>query len=371
MKKRTIITTTFLPVVALLLFIGCTAIKSIGKYPTKEQEAAFAQLPNYKDGMFRSPYPRLDTIDRDTVRRRHGFFSKERTSRFKKPKLSRDMPHVKVNLRDTLFDQLTVVWFGHSSYLIQSGSVNILVDPVFSGYGSPVSFVNKCYDGSNVYRVEDLPGIRLLLLTHDHYDHTDYKTVRKYRKSVGQVVLPLGMGRTLKYWGYKPEQFTEVNWGDSIQIADDVLLIATPAQHFSGRYTTKNKTLWTSYVLQIHGYRLFLGGDGGYNKHYADIGETYGPFDLAILENGQYSPYWTHNHSYPEQTARAAADLKAKMILPVHWAKFSATYHPWNDPVKRLLPAADSLGIPVTVPRIGEPYTIGQPAKREVWWEFE
>ncbi len=352
-----------------LFMIGCAAIKSIGKYPDEEQEAVFAGQPNYRDGGFRAPYPRLDTIDRDTVPR--GIFRKERTGRFKKPKLSREMPHVIVNLRDTVFEQLTVVWFGHSSYLIQSGGFNILVDPVFSGYGSPVSFVNRSIDGSNVYRLDDLPPARLLLLTHDHYDHMDYKTVRQYRKSAGQVVAPLGMGRTLAYWGYKPEQFTELNWGDSLQIAGDICLIATPAQHFSGRYTKKNKTLYTSYVLKIHGYRLFLGGDGGYNKHFKDIGEQYGPFDLAILENGQYSPHWPHNHSFPEQTVQAAIDLHAKMILPVHWAKFYASYHPWNEPIERLLPVADSLGMPVTVPRIGEPYTLGQPPKREVWWDFE
>ncbi len=351
-----------------LLVVACSAIRSTGRYPSKKQQAEFAQLPNYQNGEFQNPYKRTDTVNRPAVRRK--VFSKERYGRFKKPVLSREMPSVKTNLKDTAFRAPTVTWFGHSSYLIQSNGFNILVDPVFSGYGSPLRFVNKNYDGSNIYRVDDLPYIDLLILTHDHYDHMDYKTVRKLRKTVDRVIVPLGVGRTLEYWGYDPSRFREVNWYDSVSPAPEVLLVSTPTQHFSGRRNKRRKTLWTSYVLEIHGYRLFLSGDGGYNRHFVDIGNQYGPFDLALLENGQYSIYWS-SHCFPEQTAQAAADLKTEMILPIHWAKFRATYHTWNDPIKRLLPRADSLGIPVTVPRIGEPYTVGDAPKREVWWDFD
>jgi L-ascorbate metabolism protein UlaG (beta-lactamase superfamily) len=365
MKRHSKIVTVLL--CGSLLAVACSAIRSTGHYPSKRQEAAFANLPNYRDGSFRNLYPRLDT----TPRPHRSGFNKERYGRFVKPKLSQAMPSVKVNLKDTVFAAPTVVWFGHSSYLIQSRGVNLLVDPVLSGYGSPLWFINRNFEGSNVYALDDLPTIDLLLLTHDHYDHTDYKTVRKLRKTNVKVVAPLGMGRTLDFWGYAPRQFREVNWNDSVRIAPDILLVSTPVQHFSGRRNRRNKTLWTSYVLEIHGYRIFIGGDGGYNRHFADIGRQYGPFDLALLENGQYSMYWTSNHCYPEQTAQAAADLNARMIMPVHWAKFIATYHTWNDPVKRLLPCVDSLGIPATVPRIGEPYTLGDAPKRDLWWNFE
>lgn len=353
-----------------LIFVGsCSAIRSTGKYPSKKGEAEFEKLPNYMNGEFQSPYARLDTFNRASMPK--SAFRKERSNRFKKPRLSQDIPSVKTNLTDTVFTAPTIVWFGHSSYLIHSNGYNILVDPVFSGYGSPVWFVNRNMDGSNIYELNDLPPIDLLILTHDHYDHMDYKTVRKLRKKTTKAIVPLGVGTTLDYWAWKPEKYTEVNWGDSIQLADNILLISTPAQHFSGRRFKRNKTLWTSYVLEIHGYRIFLGGDGGYNQHFKYIGDKYGPFDLVIMENGQYSPYWPHSHSYPEQTAKAAQELRAKMILPVHWAKFSATYHSWNEPIERLLPQADSLNIAVTIPRIGEPYTIGDEPKRNVWWNFE
>lgn len=348
--------------------LACSAVISTGRYPSKQQQAVFEQLPNYKDGMFQNIYKRTDTA-RVAVPR--SGFNRERYGRFKKPALSRPMPSVKTSLKDNSFHAPTVVWFGHSSYLIRSKGFNILVDPVFSGYGSPVWFINRNYDGSNIYRIEDLPPVDLLILTHDHYDHMDYKTVRKLRKTTGRTIVPSGVGRILDFWGYGQTQFCEVNWADTVSIAPDILLVSTPAQHFSGRRNRRRKTLWTSYVLDIHGYRIFLGGDGGYSRHFSDIGRQYGPFDLVLLENGQYSMYWPTNHCYPEQTARAALELRAKMLLPVHWAKFSATYHSWNEPVKRLLPQADSLGVPVTVPRIGEPYTVGDAPKREIWWDFD
>ncbi len=367
---------TLLKIVIILLVgvvsaIACSTIKSIGRLPSKKQQSEFAQLANYKDETFRNLYKYEDTTSRSAASVPRSRFRKERYSRFKKPVLSHTMPSVKTNLKDTLFDALTVVWFGHSSYLIQSKGFNILVDPVFSGYGSPIWFINRNYKGSNMYEMSDLPVIDLLILTHDHYDHMDYKTVRKFRKTVGRVVVPLGVGRTLDYWGYNKTQFHEMNWSDSTVITPDILLISTTAQHFSGRRNKGRRTLWTSYVLEIHGYRIFLGGDGGYNRHFKEIGDQYGPFDIALLENGQYSVNWRTNHCFPEQTVRAAQDLRTKVLLPIHWAKFSATYHSWNEPIQRLLPYADSLGMLVTVPRIGEPYTIGDAPKRKVWWDFD
>ena len=354
---------------AVFFVFACSAVRSTGRYPSKQQETEYERLPNYSGGQFQNAYKQIDTARRAVVPRSR--FNKERYSRFKKPVLSQTMPSVKINLKDTVFNAPAIVWFGHSSYMIRSGNFTALVDPVFSGYGSPLCFVNKNFAGSNVYTLNDLPGIDLLILTHDHYDHMDYKTVRKLRKTPVQVVAPLGIGRTLDYWGYKQKQFSEVNWGDSVRIAPDILLVSTPAQHFSGRRNKRRKTLWTSYVLEIHGYRIFLGGDGGYNHHFADIGKQYGPFDIALLENGQYSQYWPSSHCYPEQTAQAALDLQTKILLPGHWAKFSATYHPWNEPIQRLLTITDSIGVKVTVPRIGEPYIIGDIPKRTVWWDFD
>jgi len=289
----------------------------------------------------------------------------------KRPRVSQPIPSVKSNLKDTLFDRPTIVWFGHSSYLIQSQGFKILVDPVLSDNASPLWYFNRSMPGSHIYKTKDLPPIDMVLITHDHYDHLDCHTMRKLRKTNTHAVVPIGVGSYLKQWRWKPDRYQEVYWGDTVELAPDIRLISTPTQHTSGRFLKKRLTLWTSYVLEIHGYRLFLGGDGGYNKHFKDIGDQYGPFDLAILENGQYNLDWAKNHSFPEQTVHTAQELNARMVLPVHWGRYAAAYHLWNEPLKELLPLMEEVEIPVTVPRIGEPYTIGDPPKTEVWWDFE
>ncbi len=283
---------------------------------------------------------------------------------------SRPVPTVRTDLRAAAPAAPTIVWFGHSSYLIRAAGLNILVDPVFSGAASPFAFAVKAYPGADAYGVADLPPIDVLVLTHDHYDHLDYATLLELRGKVGRVVMPLGVGGHLRAWSFAPELLTELNWHESTELAPGVRLTATPAQHMSGRLAQR-QTLWASYVLELPGARLFLGGDSGYGPHFRAIGEQYGPFDLALLENGQYNLHWHPIHTLPEETLQAARDLGAATLLPVHWAKFTLAYHPWNEPIRRLLAAADAAGQPVTVPRIGEPYTLGQPVLREAWWAFD
>ena len=355
---------------AVILLAGCSTIRSVGKIPSKKRRAEFAiKYPNFINDEFRNLYDASDSlIYVDTARVR----MEEKTRKFsKRPKLSQDIPSVKTNLKDTTFQHPTIIWFGHSSYLIQSQGFNILVDPILSDYASPLWYFNRSMPGSHAYKTNDLPPIDVLLITHDHYDHFDCHTVRKLRKKDAHAVVPVGVGSFLKQWNWKPERMQEVYWGDTVELAPGIHVISTPSQHRSGRWLKKNRTLWTSYVLDIHGYRIFIGGDSGYNKHFKDIGNQYGPFDLAILENGQYNLDWAKNHSFPEQTVHAAQDLKARMVLPVHWARFASAYHTWNEPIKELLPLMKDAGIPATVPLIGEPYTLGNPPKTEPWWDFE
>ncbi|NDV84609.1 MBL fold metallo-hydrolase [Bacteroides sp. 51] len=355
---------------AVILLSGCSTIRSIGKIPSKERRAEFAvKYPNFINNEFRNLYDASDSlIYVDTTRIRKEIKMRKFT---KRPKLSQPIPSVKTNLKDITFNRPTITWFGHSSYLIQSQGFNILVDPLLTDYASPIWYFNRSMPGSYVYKIKDLPPIDVLLITHDHYDHLDCHTIRKLRKKNTHAVVPVGVGSFLKQWNWKSGHMQEVYWGDTVDLAPGIRLISTPSQHRSGRWLKKNQTLWTSYVLEIHGYRIFIGGDSGYNKHFKDIGDTYGPFDLAILENGQYNLDWAKNHSFPEQTVHTAQDLRTRMVLPVHWARFAAAYHTWNEPIKELLPLMDDAGILVTIPLIGEPYTIGDPPKTEVWWDFE
>lgn len=279
------------------------------------------------------------------------------------------LPSVKTDLNTLHPEEPVIIWFGHSSYFIRIAGKNFLIDPVFSGNAAPLSFMVKAFPGSDVYKAEDMPVIDYLILTHDHYDHLDYKTILKLKRKVKAIYCSLGISSHLKHWGIDTGIITEMDWWEEQQLDEAITLVATPARHFSGRGIKRAQTLWSSFVLQTATHRLFLGGDSGYDSHFKTIGEKYGPFDIALLEAGQYNTMWPLIHMMPEETVQAASDLQAKLLLPVHWGKFSLAMHAWNEPVKRVLARAKELNIPVRTPMIGEPTVLGTTYTMNNWWE--
>ena len=287
------------------------------------------------------------------------------------------IPSIHTDLQNLPDGEASLVWFGHSSYLLKIDKVHILVDPVFSGNASPVSIFAKAFPGSNVYGVKDMPAtIEAVLLTHDHYDHLDYKTILELKTRTKHFYTSLGVGAHLEYWGIEPEKITELDWWESTTLGD-LTLTATPGRHFSGRSLKRGGAIWSAFVLQASlsdhsraGYRLFLGGDSGYEQHFKTIGDRFGPFDLAILECGQYNENWPYIHMMPEETVQAAKDLKATTLMPVHWGKFTLAMHPWDEPVRRVTAAAARVGLPITTPRIGEIVKINQHYPNEAWYDF-
>ena len=287
------------------------------------------------------------------------------------------IPSIHTDLQNLPDGQASLVWFGHSSYLLKIDKVHILVDPVFSGNASPVSIFAKAFPGSNVYGVKDMPAtIEAVLLTHDHYDHLDYKTILELKTRTNHFYTSLGVGAHLEYWGIEPEKITELDWWESTTLGE-LTLTATPGRHFSGRSLKRGGAIWSAFVLQAPlsdrypaGYRLFLGGDSGYEQHFKTIGDRFGPFDLAILECGQYNENWPYIHMMPEETVQAAKDLKATTLMPVHWGKFTLAMHPWDEPVRRVTAAAARVGLPITTPRIGEIVKINQHYPNEAWYDF-
>jgi L-ascorbate metabolism protein UlaG (beta-lactamase superfamily) len=282
----------------------------------------------------------------------------------------RALPFEKTNLHTLDASEPILVWFGHSSYFIRIEEKNFLIDPVFSGNAAPVSFMVKAFPGSNEYKVENMPPIDYLILTHDHYDHLDYKTIIRLKNKVTSVYCSLGVSAHLKYWGYDGNRITELDWWQSSLLDNNLKLIAAPARHFSGRGIKRAQTLWSSFILKSANYNLYLGGDSGYESHFKEIGEKHGPFDIAILEAGQYNTMWPYIHMMPEETVQAAVDLKAKALLPVHWGKFTLSMHAWDEPVKRILQKAAELNMPVHTPKIGEPVAITSFRPSTKWWEF-
>ncbi|GAB2867580.1 MBL fold metallo-hydrolase [Hymenobacter ruber] len=263
-----------------------------------------------------------------------------------------------------------VTWFGHSASLVEIAGQNILLDPMLSVKMGPVSWATpKRYNRSLAITPEKLPPIAAVLISHDHYDHLDYATIRKIKDKVGHFYVPLGIGPHLRAWGVPAARITEMNWGDSAAIPG-LTLRCTPSRHFSGRgLTNRNSTLWCSWVVQAPAKRVFYTGDGGYGPHFAAIGRQYGPFDLALVECGQYNESWADIHMKPEQSVQAARDVRAAVMMPVHWGAFTESLHAWNEPVTRATAEAARLGQPITTPHLGEPVTLGTELPKSRWWE--
>jgi L-ascorbate metabolism protein UlaG (beta-lactamase superfamily) len=285
----------------------------------------------------------------------------------KRRKPAQPIPNQANDLKRLPAEQASIVWFGHSSYLLNLKGFHLLVDPVFSGHSAPLPFLVNSFAGTDAYLVDDLPAIDVLLITHDHYDHLDRETVLGLKNRVKQVVTMAGVGEHLRFWGYPAERITELNWHESTVIQGHTVT-ATPARHFSGRSLARNQTLWGSFVIKNAEHALYIGGDSGYGPHFKAIGERYGPFDWAMLESGQYNENWANIHMMPEQTVQAAQDLKARVLFPVHWGKFVLSLHDWDEPIMRVTAESKRVGQTMVTPMVGEVVSLTQP-KTQMWWK--
>jgi L-ascorbate metabolism protein UlaG (beta-lactamase superfamily) len=252
---------------------------------------------------------------------------------------------------------------------MQLDGKKILVDPVFSGHASPFSFMVKSFKRSDVYSPEDFPEIDYLVITHDHWDHLDYKTVLELKPKVGKIITGLGTAAHLEHWGFDPKSIVELDWNEKTVLDSGFQVTATPGRHFSGRGFKRNQSVWCSFVLQTPSKKIFIGGDSGYDTHFAQIGAEHGPFDLALLECGQYNKSWKYIHMMPEQTVQAAIDLKAKTMMPVHWGKFALALHAWDEPIQRVTIEAHRLNVPIIHPMIGETVDLNNFGVQNEWWK--
>jgi L-ascorbate metabolism protein UlaG (beta-lactamase superfamily) len=338
-----------------------------GRVPSGDRLERIKRSPNFRNGKFQNIHdtPALtDGANYFSVMNKFVFKKKERV----KPK--DPIPHLKTDLKSLLPDANVLVWFGHSSYFLQVNGKKLLVDPVLSGAASPAAFTTRSFSGTDPYSVDDIPEIDYLFITHDHWDHLDHTTILKLRSKVKQVICSLGTGEHFEYWGFDAKIIRELDWNESTTLDSGFTVTATSARHFSGRKLARNKALWTSYVLQTPTQKIFLGGDSGYDTHFAEIGTKHGPFDLAILENGQYDKSWKYIHMMPEEVVQAAQELRARKLLAVHSGKFALANHAWDDPLKRVSLASAAAGMRLLTPMIGEQVNVDaqdQPFVR--WWE--
>lgn len=334
-----------------------------GKRPSKERLVRIKESVNYKNGKFQNINPTPQVTQPLTTALYDYLFNKSKDS---KPNGAILAQHVEWD--DLPREEPYIIWFGHSSYLLHVDGKNILVDPVFSGNASPIPGGGKAFQGTDVVIVEDLPAIDYLFISHDHYDHMDYKTLKALQPKVGKAIVGLGVGAHLEHWGYKDDQIVEEDWWNSVDLGDGFTAIVTPARHFSGRSIWSANTLWASYVLKSPSQTIYLGGDSGYDTHFKQIGDKYGPFDLAIMENGQYDLSWKYIHMMPEEVIQATKDLKAKVLLPVHSSKFVLANHAWYEPLERVSKEAEKQNQAIITPLIGEVVVWNHAVTTPTYW---
>lgn len=268
---------------------------------------------------------------------------------------------------------LRATWMGHSTLLLEIDGVRILTDPVWSARASFVSFLGPKRFYRAPLALKNLPPLDAVLLSHDHYDHLDRVTIRKLLATGVPIVCSLGMGRLLQSWGAQHGQITELNWGETTAVGTpgrELRITATPARHFSGRSLwNRNRTLWSSFVLRGPRHNVFFGADSGPFPGFREIGDAYGPFDLTLLEIGAYDADWPDIHMGPIHAGEAHLALRGHLLLPIHWGLFNLAFHPWREPVERLLEFSRQQKIALVLPRPGQPAEITGASWNTFWWE--
>lgn len=257
---------------------------------------------------------------------------------------------------------------GHSTMLLKLRGQFWLTDPVFAERASPFRHFGPKRFHAPPIALADLPPLRGVILSHDHYDHLDRETVLALAQTTGVFLTPLGVGDRLIEWGIDASKVRQFDWWQGTEV-DGVQFTATPAQHFSGRSLFDgNSTLWASWVIVDDDLRVFFSGDGGYFDGFKAIGERFGPFDVTLVETGAYNAQWPYVHMHPEETVQAHIDLRGRWFVPIHNGTFDLSMHPWQEPFERVTALAVERGIALSTPRMGERLDLTAPHGGERWW---
>ncbi|NHZ66318.1 hydrolase [Massilia sp. CCM 8694] len=322
--------------------------------------------PQFSDGKFRNPVPMFKQSPAQLVRL---------TWTFLMGKNKDTVPSGAIPVQALTRAQLlaapdnTLFRLGHSTLLLKLDNAFYLTDPVFSKRASPVQWAGPARFHQPPISIEELPPLKAVILSHDHYDHLDHASVLALAAKTVYFLTPLGVGERLVAWGIDAAKVTELDWWQERKVGN-VRLIATPAQHFSGRSLTDgNATLWASWVFEHRDLRVFFSGDTGYFDGFKAIGDKFGPFDVAMVETGAYDEQWPDVHMQPEQTLQAFLDLKGKWLMPVHNGTFDLSLHPWHEPFDRIAALASARGVRLATPEMGQALDLKNPAPGQAWWK--
>lgn len=348
-----------------LVALGLTladAWQGLGHRATGERRARMERSPQWKNGAFENPEPIVNSLGPMLA----GALS---VSPDAEPREPVDALPVDPALLATLPESgLRVTWFGHSSTLIELDGVRVLTDPVWSERVSPLSWVGPRRWYGPLIPLDRLPHVDAVLISHDHYDHLDHRTLIAMKDWDTKFIVPLGVGAHLAYWGIAPEKIVEVDWWDRTRLGA-LEIVSTPVRHASGRQVfDKDATLWSGYALLGPTHRAFFSGDTGLFTALQDIGERLGPFDVTLLEVGQYHRSWPDWHMGPEQAVQAHQLVRGKVFVPLHWGLVALAYHAWTEPIERSLTASSRAEVNVVTPRPGQSFEPERPPQFARWW---
>ena len=296
------------------------------------------------DGTFRNPEgsPKRD----ENIKWSFKTFNKE------KKKLKIEFPSNHVVEREKVLENLEkykndnyVAWIGHATFLIKLGDTTIITDPLFSKNSGPLIFGPKRYVESAI-KLNEIPKTDLFLLTHNHYDHLDYSTVRDFPHKKSKVLVPLKLSKYFTRNGFK--DVNELDWYDEIKV-NDLKITFLPAVHWSKRtLTDTNKTLWGNFLIEYKDKKIFFACDTGYGDVYKDLGKKYGPIDLTFINIGAYDfrPMFEKSvyHTNPEEALNIAQDLKSKKVIGMHWGTVVLSLEPIMEPPVRFKANAEKYG---------------------------
>ncbi|MEH3130267.1 MAG: MBL fold metallo-hydrolase [Mycolicibacterium neoaurum] len=329
--------------------------------------AAAKRSPNWRDGVFvnREPASEVQLSREDQFALVRDLLTGGRQQH-----PPREIPLVRP-APDTAPADLAATWYGHSSVMIEVDGYRVLADPVWSQRCSPSRVIGPQRLHPVPVDIDELPAIDAVIISHDHYDHLDIDTIMALaRTQRAKFYVPLGIGAHLRTWGIPAARIVELDWDQSAQLGS-LTIVCTPARHFSGRFLTRNVTLWSSWAVIGPRHRVFFGGDTGYTEGFAGIGDAHGPFDLTLMPIGAYHPGWPDIHMNPEEAVRAHRDVSdTGLLVPIHWATFRLAPHPWSEPVERMLTAAAAEGVAVATPRPGEQVSAdtARSPENQTWW---
>lgn len=363
---------TFLFIFFILLCVVVSLFLNLhpvfGGNPSKEQKELYTKFDNYVDGKFVNQVS--TTMDMSVS----DYFSmmKENISGSADRNPANPISFSEIEWSKINSEEDSLTWFGHSAFLLSIDNKKILVDPMLGPVASPVSFAgSKRYTGDMLRIIDEMPPIDAILITHDHYDHLDYPSIRKLKNKVGHFFVPHGVGSHLIRWGVEREKITELNWWDETEF--QALTVAlTPSKHFSGRgLFNRDTTLWGGWVVLGEKTRFYTSGDGGYGAHFKEIGEKYGPFDITLMEGGQYDKRWSWVHMTPEESIQAHSDVNGKNMMLIHWGAFTLAYHGWTEPIERAIIEAKKKDVNLIAPKMGETVPINGELSIPIssWWK--